>query len=1016
MGQLLQHFLLKCLLFLILSHFLTQCVSSVLRSCLDSERSALLRLKDGFILNRSASYDTLAYPKVSSWKLEGQVGGDCCSWDGIECDDNTGHVIGLDLSSSFLYGSINSNNSLFQLHHLRRLNLSDNNFNRSEIPSAIGNLTRLSRLDLSSSGFTGQIPYEVLLLSNLVILDLSRNRLELRNPSLKSLSERLLNLKILDLDMVNVSSTIPQSLANLSALTYLSLDACELHGSFPIEVFQLHHLRRLSLSDNDFNGSEIPSAIANLTRLSRLDLSSSGFTGQIPYEVLQLSNLVRLDLSGNPLELRNPSLKSLSERLLNLKILDLDMVNVSSTIPQSLANLSALTYLSLEDCELHGTFPTSLANLTQLTYLSLAGNEFSPATLPWLTQLTKLTALNLDSTNSYGEVLSYLKNLTKLTYLTLTRNQFSERIPSWFGNLTGLNTLALGSNEFWGSIPKSIFTLKNLVDLDLYGNHLSGTYKLESFLNLKKLKTLQLSSNQFSLLSTTVINVTVPKFTLLTLASCNLSKFPSLLSSQDKLKLLDLGGNKIHGCIPKWIWGLSGQTLQVLDLSENFLTGFDQTTVVPQWINLRELDLGSNKLQGSLPIPPASIYNYFISNNLLKGEISSIICNLTSIAVLDLSNNSFSGMLPPCLGNLSKSLSVLDLQNNNFSGPIPRACEKGSALRMIDLSQNQLNGRIPRSLVNCNMLGFLNLGNNQIEDTSPSWLGRLPELRILILRHNGFHGAIGEPKSNEFPKLRILDLSFNKLTGCLRSRHFQRWKAMKVVDIGKLRYLEADISFKAGERSWVHDFSYSMTMTKAGVETKYERIQDILVAIDLSSNKFDGCIPEDIQMLKALQFLNLSNNFLSGPIPSSLANLSNLQALDLSRNKLSGEIPQELVQLTFLGFFNVSHNQLTGPIPQGKQFGTFENNSFEDNLGLCGNPLSKKCYPEGLSPPPPSLSKKEDGEDSWLQFGWKAIMLGYGSGVVNGLVLGYLFNPMKHKLFVKYFGRKMQNRRRGRMN
>ncbi|KAH1129168.1 hypothetical protein J1N35_000546 [Gossypium stocksii] len=813
----------------------------MLRSCLDSERSVLLRLKDNFILNKSASGHTLAYPKVSS----------------------------------FLYGYINFNNSLFQLHHLRRLNLTDNYFNRSEIPSAIGNLTRLSRLDLSWSGFTGQIPYEILQLSNLVILDLSRNPLELRNPSLKNLSERLVNLKHLDLHKVNVSSTILQSLANLSALTYLSLGACELHRKFL----------------------------------------------------------------------------------------------------------------------------TSLANLTQLTYLSLARNEFSPDTLSWLAKLTKVTTLNLDSTNLYGEVLYSLKNLTKLTYLDLSRNQFSERIPSWFGNLTGLTSLVLVLNEFWGSIPESIFTLKNLKFFYLFDNHLSGTNKLETFLNLKKLKWLQLSRNHFSLLSTTVINFTVPKFSLLTLAYCNLSKFPDFLLSQNELEFLDLRGNKIRGLIPKWIRGLFAQTRQVLDLSENFLTGFDQPTVVPQWINLRELNLGSNRPQGSLPILPASIYHYFISNNLLKGEISSIICNLTSIAVLDLSNNSFSGMLPPCLGNLSKSLSVLKLQKNNFSGPIPRACEKGSALRMIDLSQNQLNGRIPRSLVNCNMPGFLNLGNNQIEDTSPSWLGRLQELRILILRHNGFHGAIGEPKSNEFPKLRILDLSFNKLTGCLPSRHFQRWKAMKVVDIGKLRYLEVDISFEAGERSWVRDFSYSMTMTKAGVETKYERIQDFLVAIDLSSNKFDGCIPEDIQMLKALQFLNLSNNFLSGPIPSSLVNLSNLQALDLSRNKLSGEISQELMQLTFLGFFNVSHNQLTGPIPQGKQFGTFGNNSFEGNLGLCGNPLSKKCYPEGLSPPPQSLTKKDDGEDSWFQFGWKAIMLGYGSGVVNGLVLGYLFNPMKHKLF-----------------
>ncbi|KAK8569928.1 hypothetical protein V6N13_002639 [Hibiscus sabdariffa] len=559
------------------------------RLCLDSERSALLQLKESLVLNRSAS----AYPKLGSWKLEGQVGGDCCSWYGVECDDNTGHVIGLDLSSCFLHGSIDSNSSLFQLHHLRKLNL----------------------------------------------------------------------------------------------------------------------------SDNDFDGSEIPSAIGNLESLSILDVGNCFFSGQIP---------------------------------------------------------------------------TSLANLTELTYLSLAENEFSPTTLSWLDKLTKLAVLDVASTNSFGDVLPCVKNLTRLTDLRLYGNQFSSQIPSWLGNLTRLTTLELGNNKFWGLVPESIFTLIKLESLGLQYNVLTGTYKSDSFLNLKNLKWLQLSGNKFSLVSTAVMNVTIPKFTILTLRSCNLFEFPNFLSGQDELEYLSLSGNKIHGFIPEWIWGLSAQTLEVLHLRENLLTGFQQPVVVSPWTNLRVLDLRSNKLQGSLPIPPASVYQYFVSNNLLEGEIPSMICNLPCISILDMSNNSFSGMLPPCLSNLSKSLSVLNLQSNNFHGPIPQACEKGSKLRMVDLSQNQLSGYIPRSLVNCNMLEFLNLGNNQIEDTFPLWLGRLQELRVLTLRHNGFHGEIGKPKSKEFPKLRILDLSSNKFSGHLPSRHFQLWEAMKVVDVGKLRYLQVE--------------------------------------------------------------------------------------------------------------------------------------------------------------------------------------------------------------------------------
>ncbi|WJZ99703.1 hypothetical protein VitviT2T_018123 [Vitis vinifera] len=52
-------------------------------------------------------------------KLEtGRRSSDCCSWDGVECERDTGHVIDFNLASSCLCISINSSSGLFHLIHL----------------------------------------------------------------------------------------------------------------------------------------------------------------------------------------------------------------------------------------------------------------------------------------------------------------------------------------------------------------------------------------------------------------------------------------------------------------------------------------------------------------------------------------------------------------------------------------------------------------------------------------------------------------------------------------------------------------------------------------------------------------------------------------------------------------------------------------------------------------------------------------------------------------------------------
>jgi hypothetical protein len=150
--------------------------------------------------------------------------------------------------------------------------------------------------------------------------------------------------------------------------------------------------------------------------------------------------------------------------------------------------------------------------------------------------------------------------------------------------------------------------------------------------------------------------------------------------------------------------------------------------------------------------------------------------------------------------------------------------------------------------------------------------------------------------------------------------------------------------------------------------------------------------------------LNLSNNFLTGPIPSSLVSLTYLEVLDFAQNKLSGMIPLQLVQLTFLAFFNVSHNHLTGPIPHGNQFDTFPNNSFSGNSELCGSPLSKKCENSEDSPPSPPTSEKNQNSSVFLfEFGWKVVVMGFGCGIIFGLLVGQIVCTKKHDLVMKTF-------------
>uniref|UniRef100_M1BIX0 Hcr2-0A n=2 Tax=Solanum tuberosum TaxID=4113 RepID=M1BIX0_SOLTU len=426
------------------------------------------------------------------------------------------------------------------------------------------------------------------------------------------------------------------------------------------------------------------------------------------------------------------------------------------------------------------------------------------------------------------------------------------------------------------------------------------------------------------------------------------------------------------------------------------------------------IDLRSNLLQGSLPIPPNSTRYFLISQNNLTEEIPPSICNLTSLIMLDLARNNLKGEIPQCLGNIS-GLEVLDMHNKKLSGNIPTIFSNGSSLRSLNLHGNKLEGKIRRSLANCEDLQVLALGDNHLIDTFPMWLGTLPKLQVLSLRSNTLHGSIQPPRIETiFPELQIIDLSYNAFSGNLPTSLFQHLKAMRTIDS----------SMEAPRYRGDTYYQDSITVTTKGFMREIVRILYLYTVIDLSSNKFGGQIPSIMGDLIAVHTLNLSHNGLQGHIPQSFGDLSSVESLDLSGNQISGEIPQQLVSLTSLSFLNLSHNHLQGCIPQGPQFHTFESNSYESNDGLRGFPVSKSCGDARVLDTNDTVSELDDEENDseFLSDFWKAALMGYGSGLCIGLSVMYFMisrgNPrwlariiveMEHKIMT---GRRKNQRRK----
>ncbi|KAF3681618.1 putative serine/threonine-protein phosphatase PP2A catalytic subunit-like isoform 1 [Capsicum annuum] len=494
----------KLVLFFMLYPFLCQLAftSALPHLCSEDQALALLQFKHMFTINPNVSCFN---PTSLSWNKST----DCCSWDGIRCEETTGQVIELYLSCSGLQGKFHPNNSLFQLSNLERLDLSYNDFSGYLISPKFGELSSLAHLDLSRSSFTGITPAEISHLSKLYVLRIwtfDPCGLRLGHYNFELLLKNLTQLRELDLYSVNISSTIPQNLS--SYLTMLQLSGAQLRGVLPKSVFHLFNLEDLYLPSNSLTGP-IPSNVSGLQSLQSLALSSNYLNGTIPSGIFSLSSLFVLDLSHNSFsgkiqefksntlvsvavkqnQLQGPIPKSLLDQSYLLTLI-LSQNNFSGKIASTVCNLKILVVLDLGSNYLNGTIPQCLGEMSGLQVLDLNKNSLSGTINTSFNTESQLRIINLYGNKLKGKVPPSLINCRYLEFLDLGNNDLNDTFPSWMGGHPYLKILSLRSNKLHSHISDS--RTDNLFDqirvIDLSSNGFSGDLPVSLFENFQAMK------------------------------------------------------------------------------------------------------------------------------------------------------------------------------------------------------------------------------------------------------------------------------------------------------------------------------------------------------------------------------------------------------------------------------------------------------------------------------------------------------------------------------------------------
>ncbi|WVZ88000.1 hypothetical protein U9M48_034562 [Paspalum notatum var. saurae] len=510
------------------------------------------------------------------------------------------------------------------LKELTKLELYSCNFS-GKIPPQISNLTHLETLLLQSNAFVGEVQLSAFsTMPNLTVLNLSDNQLHVVDEGNSSSLISFPKIEFLRLASCRLS-TFPKILRHLNTIQGIDLSDNQIQGAIPVwawDTWKGLYMMIFNLSHNEFTslGSDDPLLPVPV---EYFDLSFNNFTGPIP---IPRDGSIMLDYSSNQF----------------------------SSIPRDYSTyLGDTVFLKASINNLSGNISTLICGTTNI-----------------------LEHIDLSYNNLSGPIPSCLiKDASTLQVLNLRENKFVAEFPDNINSDCALEVLDLSGNWIDGKIPRSLVACRNLEILDIGSNQISDSFPCWMS-TLPKLQVLVLKSNKFT------GQLQNPPYKSENGNKCEFKE----------LRIFDIASNNFSGSLPKGLfkmlksmttWSDNG----TLVMENRYYHG--QTYQFTAAITYKGNYITISKILRTLVLID-------ISDNAFYGTIPEDIGDLVLLHGLNMSHNALGGSIPAQFGNL-KNLESLDLSSNELYGEIPRELASLNFLSTLNLSYNMLFGRIPES-------------------------------------------------------------------------------------------------------------------------------------------------------------------------------------------------------------------------------------------------------------------------------------------------------------------------------